>query len=163
MSRNCKHTNKRLVWATENAYGQTYQRPQVREQCLDCGWLLGEQKSRSLANADTPNADMGAAKRCIEERNRAWLRQAQERDRIYQEQRERENAAWRARYNEHLASEKWWRMRELIFERDGYTCRGCLSRSATQVHHTTYKHIGEEFAFELISICDVCHKRYHDK
>jgi 5-methylcytosine-specific restriction endonuclease McrA len=163
LSHTCKHANRRLVWADKNAYGQTFEKRQLREQCLDCGWLLGERKSHALADSTTPNADEFAMKRCLEERNRSFLKQCQERQRIYIAEREREDAAWWARYDDHLASNKWQRMRRIIFARDNETCQGCLSRPATQVHHLTYRNVCEEFAFQLISICDICHQRFHEK
>ena len=36
-----------------------------------------------------------------------------------------------------------------------------LLRPATQVHHLTYAHLGDELLFELISVCDDCRKRIH--
>jgi 5-methylcytosine-specific restriction endonuclease McrA len=35
-------------------------------------------------------------------------------------------------------------------------------KRATQVHHTTYKHVGNEFLWELRAICDECHDRFHE-
>jgi 5-methylcytosine-specific restriction endonuclease McrA len=35
---------------------------------------------------------------------------------------------------------------------------GCQSR-ATQVHHLTYRHLGNEPLFELMAICRDCHEQ----
>jgi 5-methylcytosine-specific restriction endonuclease McrA len=161
MSHDCKHASKQLVWASEGAYGQIYEKRQLRDQCLDCGWLLGEQRAHALARSTTPEVDKIALKRCMDERERSLQRRSEERVLSYIEAREQENAAWWGRYSDHLASEKWQRIRKAIFERDGRICRGCLKRGATQVHHLTYRNVCEEFAFQLVSICDICHERFH--
>lgn len=66
-------------------------------------------------------------------------------------------------YLAYLESEEWAELREKILERDNYVCQGCLEEEATQVHHKTYAHVFEEFAFELISLCERCHARYHGR
>lgn len=66
--------------------------------------------------------------------------------------------AW---YNSYLNSQEWKRKRNLVLKRDNYICQGCLLSKATQVHHLTYKHVGEELLFELVSICDTCHEVAH--
>jgi 5-methylcytosine-specific restriction endonuclease McrA len=161
VSYDCKHERRQLVWANESAYGDTYARRQLREQCLDCGWLLGEQKAHLLAGPTTPGVDKIALKNCVEARNRFIIERNEERQQSYMAQREAENAAWWARYDEHLASEKWQRTRKTIFERDQGICQGCLARPATQVHHVTYRNVCNEFAFQLVAICDECHERFH--
>lgn len=50
-----------------------------------------------------------------------------------------------------------------MLTRDNYLCQGCRVRRATQVHHLTYDHVGNEFLFELVAICETCHTRLHDK
>lgn len=67
----------------------------------------------------------------------------------------------RAEYREYMSSEAWFDIRERVLKRDGYVCRGCLSEKATEVHHATYAHFTEEFAFELLSLCRGCHERFH--
>lgn len=65
-------------------------------------------------------------------------------------------------YTSYIQSSEWKQRREVILKRDNYLCQGCLRNPAAQVHHTTYDHLGQEFAFELISLCEPCHKRYHN-
>lgn len=74
-------------------------------------------------------------------------------------ERRAEAERWWARYNEHLASPEWQRLRRLVFERSHGLCEGCRVEVATQVHHLTYAHVGEEFLFELVAICRPCHER----
>lgn len=66
-------------------------------------------------------------------------------------------------YDEYLRSENWQRKRSLILQRAGYKCEGCLSRPASVVHHLTYEHMFNEFAFELVALCEPCHTRIHGK
>lgn len=64
-------------------------------------------------------------------------------------------------YTEHLQSDYWTDIRAKVLNRDRHVCQGCLSANATQVHHLNYKNLGQEFAFELVSMCEDCHKRLH--
>ena len=46
--------------------------------------------------------------------------------------------------------------------RDDGKCKAILSgclRSANQVHHLSYQHVGNEPLFELISVCSACHDK----
>jgi 5-methylcytosine-specific restriction endonuclease McrA len=66
-------------------------------------------------------------------------------------------------YEEYLQSAEWAEIRDRVLERDDYICQGCLKEEATQVHHKTYDHVFEEFAFELIALCETCHARFHGR
>jgi 5-methylcytosine-specific restriction endonuclease McrA len=64
-------------------------------------------------------------------------------------------------YRQHLESPEWKAKRELVLKRCGGVCEGCGSASASEVHHVTYKHLGNEFLFELLGLCSACHDRLH--
>ena len=66
-------------------------------------------------------------------------------------------------YQDYLRSEQWQQLRRKVLARDKWTCQGCLSARATEVHHRTYGHLRREFCFELISLCDACHRRLHGR
>ena len=66
---------------------------------------------------------------------------------------------WRARYDAYIASPAWAQKRLLVLQRDGYVCQSCHRATATQVHHLTYRHLGNEPLFELASICTPCHEQ----
>lgn len=91
------------------------------------------------------------------DRQAAQEREREEREKDYQRQLE-QRRRW---YGDYLLSPVWRAKRALILKRANGICEGCLQRKATQVHHTTYAHIGEEFLFELVAICDECHTRMH--
>jgi 5-methylcytosine-specific restriction endonuclease McrA len=69
--------------------------------------------------------------------------------------------AWWTTYGAYLSSEEWAERRRLVLERAGLICQGCRRARATQVHHLTYVHVGEEFLWELAAICNDCHERLH--
>ena len=68
----------------------------------------------------------------------------------------------RDEYEQYLGSLVWRRRREKVMARANGMCEGCLSNQAEDVHHTTYAHVYNEFAFELIALCRSCHERVHD-
>jgi hypothetical protein len=40
-------------------------------------------------------------------------------------------------------------------------CEGCGERTATQVHHLSYKRVFDEMLFDLVAVCDACHDKLH--
>jgi 5-methylcytosine-specific restriction endonuclease McrA len=72
-----------------------------------------------------------------------------------------EDLAWWESYSAYLETPAWRRRRAAVLRRDEGLCQGCLAEPATQVHHLTYDHVGDELLFELISVCDACHRKIH--
>jgi hypothetical protein len=66
-------------------------------------------------------------------------------------------------YKEYLQSCEWKEKREIVLIRDKYLCQSCMLAKATIVHHKNYDNIFNEPLFDLISVCDKCHKRIHSK
>ena len=64
-------------------------------------------------------------------------------------------------YRRYLASDAWQRRRSRVLQRAGGRCEGCGEHPATEVHHLTYDHVGDEFLFELVALCSECHRRIH--
>ncbi len=54
-------------------------------------------------------------------------------------------------------------MRELVLERDEKKCVNCDSKEKLEVHHTTYKHHGDELNHleDLETLCHDCHEGWH--
>jgi 5-methylcytosine-specific restriction endonuclease McrA len=65
-------------------------------------------------------------------------------------------------YNKYLQSDDWKAKRGKVLERCDGLCEGCREAPATQVHHLTYNHVGDELLYELVGICDACHERVHE-
>jgi hypothetical protein len=93
------------------------------------------------------------AERRREQQQREWAKRRAE--------REEQRRQWWDWYDRYLESPEWRARRKLVLRRAGGICEGCLERRATQVHHRTYEHVGDELCFELIAICDQCHDRVH--
>ena len=66
-----------------------------------------------------------------------------------------------AAYKAHLASAKWRALRAAVIERERGRCQGCGAMGASDVHHASYDHFGDEFLFELQLLCRCCHDRWH--
>ena len=79
----------------------------------------------------------------------------------YEARRARDDREWREWYDLYLRSPEWAERRRLVLERASGRCEGCRKRGATQVHHLTYTHVGNELLFELVAICRSCHERIH--
>lgn len=63
-------------------------------------------------------------------------------------------------YRRYYESEEWHRTRDRILDRDKNLCRSC-GKIATHVHHMTYERLGKENDYDLISLCNECHKEVH--
>jgi 5-methylcytosine-specific restriction endonuclease McrA len=116
-------------------------------QCLDCGQPVGNPVK---AVKDCTFFDNELIEQYREER-------AQERSLVVEAERQR----WWSQYREYMAGPAWADLRARVLKRDGGLCQGCLTVEATDVHHTTYRNFGCEFAFELVSLCRKCHDRIH--
>jgi len=62
-------------------------------------------------------------------------------------------------YETYLQSPEGHGRRTRVLERDAYLCQSCRFNRATQVHHLTYTHLGNEPLFDLVSVCRPCHER----
>lgn len=128
-------------------------------QCVRCGHNRGAVAKNSaevLRLADIPEWDQALYDN--------WQRERTE----YYERRRQETAAaipgsaeWWKQYDEYLNSPEWQAKRVLVLERDNYICQGCFQARAFDVHHLSYRHVGNELLFELVSICRKCHRRIH--
>jgi len=130
--------------------------------CRDCGqgstkWLKREEAERIGITTDFCR-DRAQG---LSNQYQRWRKERL--DAIANEAADRSAPSRDMEYSEYLASDIWQRKRSLILRRANYVCEGCLSRPATVVHHLTYNHKFNEFAFELVAICEPCHNRIHGK
>ncbi|ABX31780.1 HNH endonuclease [Petrotoga mobilis SJ95] len=59
----------------------------------------------------------------------------------------------------------FWNVREYVLWRDNYTCQRCKDKSKDKrlnVHHIESRQIGGNAPSNLITLCETCHKDYHD-
>lgn len=67
----------------------------------------------------------------------------------------------RRAYHEYLASPEWEARRETVLERDGHKCKVCESVEKLHVHHLTYERKFNEPLYDLVTLCELCHKIAH--
>lgn len=79
----------------------------------------------------------------------------------WQIDRLQQSQEWWSDYNKYLKSEQWQLKRKAVLKRDGNLCQACLHRNATQVHHLTYDRVFDEPLFDLVAICEPCHRKIH--
>lgn len=67
-------------------------------------------------------------------------------------------------HREYIKTPKWLSKREKVMQRANHTCEGCGVYLGTQghVHHKTYDNWKDEFLFELVYLCEGCHRRVHN-
>ena len=57
---------------------------------------------------------------------------------------------------------EWQARRTATLARAGYRCQTCGERDARlDVHHNSYEKYGDESTFDLVVLCDQCHKLFH--
>lgn len=64
------------------------------------------------------------------------------------------------KYNEYINSKEWLE-KSSNYLKEHPKCEICRKWKSTQVHHLSYKRIGEEREGDLQSICERCHKGVH--
>lgn len=124
-----------------------------KSQCTRCGRVV-----RAHKKADLTAEQMASAVPWDDDISRRYYSRIGERTQELQEARQRE---WNRRYGNYLESSRWHQIRQAVLRRDKWTCQGCLSAKATEVHHLTYQRVGAEMLFDLVAICGECHRRLH--
>ncbi|TAJ42431.1 MAG: HNH endonuclease [Reyranella sp.] len=150
----CQHEKTDIREVTLSNGAQHFYR-----QCLRCGELTRSAIAKISVAGKVPPKDEGICERWKAQQERAYANMMQ---RFVRAQRS-ESDEWSRSYDEYLKSPQWRSKRDKVLKRASGTCEGCGERPATQVHHLTYKHVREEFLFELVALCDVCHDRIHPK
>ena len=154
----CNHENSELRLRTvDRGYTQRVQ------QCLRCGepvsGAVSKEKAMKLCGGKEPppfdNELMDGWKSSYQE-------QSDEITKNYETRSEYERAEFFKKYDVYLESDEWKEKREKVMERANHICEGCRTTEATQVHHLSYEHVGREFLFELVAICNECHNRIHE-
>jgi 5-methylcytosine-specific restriction endonuclease McrA len=129
-------------------------------QCLTCGKNVGAARKDSFPDyAALPEWDQTLRDR--------WLAEQRQRYDEYrigvQDWHAQQGPDWQGAYETYLQSSTWAVKRAAVLKRDDYICQACLTARATQVHHLTYEHLGNEPLWELVAICRRCHKALHGK
>lgn len=64
-------------------------------------------------------------------------------------------------YYRYIASREWALKKRLVSERSGDTCERCKLAPAVNVHHLSYRFLGDEPLEDLIHVCADCHAFLH--
>lgn len=132
---------------------------QIRPQCLKCGSAVGNAIRKDSSPANLPPFDERLAP-VFEAARAADYKNIVKKHLALQDRREASN---QIEYHAYLASAVWAEKRRKVIERAGGICEGCRDQPAEIVHHLTYYHIYDEFLFELVALCRLCHDRIHDE
>lgn len=66
-------------------------------------------------------------------------------------------------YNKYLHSASWRKFRQTIIDLRGRECQLCQSKHNIQVHHMTYKRVGNEDIRDVLVVCEDCHVFIHSR
>lgn len=124
----------------------------ARWQCVRCGAVFGSVEPDEVGGLDPvdPNISLN------------WKMTVNElKPELIEGLRRAERTSRKWLYKAYLLTPEWAEKRGLVMGRCNYICEGCGKRRAVHVHHKTYEHLGDEFLFELIGLCAICHERLH--
>jgi Zn ribbon nucleic-acid-binding protein len=131
----------------------------IYRQCMNCGGC--KHISKALPHAEFDNQIRSDFN---ENRYHEWKVAVQsEKSDFYETSRKISKSSFLTLYNNHLKSERWREIRKEVLDRDKHTCQKCNSEKATDVHHLSYKNLGNEPLDDLISYCRDCHENVHGK
>jgi len=77
---------------------------------------------------------------------------------------EKEN--WRKNYVEYLKSREWFEKRKSFLKHFNNTCQSCnrsFNPEYLNVHHRSYKNLGNETIEDINCLCVYCHQKEHNK
>lgn len=146
----CEHADKKLTRRNVRTGAVQYV-----YQCMECGRSMNQPISHERVRREFSGVEIIEFDEDIEGRY--------ERRRVeaVKEQRAQERASFFGQYDEYLKGDAWHDKRRRVFLRCKGVCEGCGINKATEVHHLTYEHVFDELLFELVGVCDPCHKRAH--
>jgi hypothetical protein len=132
---------------------------QIVRQCVRCGAPVGGAVKKASEHASLPAFDEAIALE-FEAQKETARREILARHLALQLARKAEH---QKEYAAHTETPEWAAKRAKVLERAQDLCEGCRENPAVEVHHLTYKHIYNEFLFELVAVCRPCHEPLHGK
>lgn len=134
---------------------------QIKLQCLDCGMSVGH----PIKHAAVAPAVLATIKEFDHEFRDLMIERRSE---IFKEEIHAKRQQWEeefperhAKYVDYLKTPDWKAKRELVIDRENGLCQGCRSSPISEIHHATYKTLGNELIFQLVGLCSTCHRRAH--
>ena len=64
-------------------------------------------------------------------------------------------------YKEYIRSDAWRRKRVEVIRRAGGVCERCGDWPIANVHHLSYRRLGNELPADLLGVCRQCHHTLH--
>jgi hypothetical protein len=116
---------------------------------------------RKLSETDSPGWQLTSflCPTCREARAAAQHESYREREAVY---RRRVRELRTMPYRQYLRTPEWQERRRARLKAARYACQVCNTRNIVlNVHHRTYVRRGEEFARDLIVLCETCHHLFH--
>lgn len=150
-AKDCKHDQTSIVTVVVAGGSK-----QIRRQCLMCGQYQGNPLKQASFDKLPPPANELSQLPMSERQNELRI--------IYQhhiKRHKKDKSGYNAKYQAYLFSEEWKNRRSKVFKRAQGLCEGCLDARATEVHHLSYAHVFDELLFELVALCDECHRKTH--
>jgi len=104
-------------------------------------------------------------------RARGWIqglkrRHQSKKDRKKQRRLERESrlkaSQKRPNYLDYINSKAWRRKKARYYKKHGKICQICGSDKYVELHHLTYKRLGQEPDEDLQALCKGCHQNTHE-
>jgi hypothetical protein len=155
--RNCEHASQRQVWRTRS----NGSRWRVM-QCLHCGTSVRDvlRTEHELRAQEPGEFDEDLWQRGRDQRSQAWDDYRQASADAFAARLRAEDDAWFRAHTAYLGSYQWQRRRRARLAIDRGMCQaqleGCTDY-ATEGHHLTYAHHGNEPLFDIVSVCHSCH------
>lgn len=155
LSEACQHKTQ-FTGKTVNSIGADV----YKRYCKECGIATTQHLGhRTIANTTVTLIDSTKREKLVDK----YVRHRREGlDDLVGRCADRTQPSRRANYAEYLNSPEWKALRSSVMERCEGICEGCRQKTAEDVHHLTYQHIGREFLFELVGLCRSCHTRWHE-
>lgn len=66
-------------------------------------------------------------------------------------------------YRRYLRSAAWQRKRAAVILRSKGACERCGLWPVVNVHHLSYRNVGNEPLSDLLGVCSRCHRDLHEK
>lgn len=147
----CRHPDTVIVKKPDSL-----KRDQYYRHCRSCGLRLSSAIPYAEANGQGICQDHEKVEQRVD-RYVEWRKQKLEM--ILRRIADRQQPQRRSEYDDYLRSPQWRALRGRIMRRAEGLCEGCLEAEATEVHHLSREHQFQEFAFQLVALCEACHHR----
>lgn len=146
----CEHEKKEIFYIYCSDM-----RKQFAFYCLNCGKKIGGPLAFEYVDTLTNKDTVKEYDRQIQEKHQQKI-EATTRHLIEQYELEKHE-----HYQEYLQSENWRQKRQMVLARSRGICEGCGINQPHEAHHLTYSRCGDEMLFDLVALCNSCHRKLH--